>query len=216
MRKFAAMLVALCLLFSFCAFGESRPVLIATTFPLYDIARSIAGEELSVVYMPENAVEKAADADILFIPGGSGDEWALAMENKLVIQALNGVISIDGDEYAFTIPVNLMIAASYFTDALSEMDRENAEIYQTHFLEYAETMSGIDLIYRNAVSQDTVIRCEDGSMAYFVMEYGVKLSDGAENAVELSTFQMVEADRLALTLGDMMLENAAKLVESKN
>ena len=96
MRKYASLLLALCLLLTACSAGaESRgePLrVVATDFPCYDLARQVLGSDASLTllirpgmdthtYEPTPADAKAVyEADVLIYIGGTSDAW---VENML-------------------------------------------------------------------------------------------------------------------------------------
>ena len=91
MRKYASLLLALCLLLTACSAGaESRgePLrVVATDFPCYDLARQVLGSDASLTllirpgmdthtYEPTPADAKAVyEADVLIYIGGTSDAW---------------------------------------------------------------------------------------------------------------------------------------------
>ncbi len=170
--------------------SEAQLRLVATAYPLYDMAKSISGEYAEVLYMPEATAEDAQSADILFCMSPEQDSWAAEVEGARLLFAADGLDLLEDDGDFLTIPVNNMICASYLADILGEMDAEHNDLYQQNVAVYVEAMSALDLRMREAAAQleDAKIFCEDGSMAYFAREYGLELSDGEEEAVVLHTY----------------------------
>ena len=170
--------------------SEAQLCLVATAYPLYDMAKSISGEYVEVLYMPEATAEDAKNADILFCMSQEQDSWAAEVEGARLLFAADGLDLLEGDGDFLTIPVNNMICASYLADILGEMDAEHNDLYQQNVAAYVEAMSYMDLRIREATAQleGTKISCEDGSMAYFAREYGLELSDGEEEAIVLHTY----------------------------
>ena len=91
MRKYASLLLALCLLLAACSAGaesEGEPLrVVATDFPCYDLARQVLGSDASLTllirpgmdthtYEPTPADAKAVyEADVLIYIGGTSDAW---------------------------------------------------------------------------------------------------------------------------------------------
>ena len=91
MRKYASLLLALCLLLTACSAGaerEGEPLrVVATDFPCYDLARQVLGSDASLTllirpgmdthtYEPTPADAKAVyEADVLIYIGGTSDAW---------------------------------------------------------------------------------------------------------------------------------------------
>ena len=96
MRKYASLLLALCLLLTACSAGAEsggEPLrVVATDFPCYDLARQVLGSDASLTllirpgmdthtYEPTPADAKAVyEADVLIYIGGTSDAW---VENML-------------------------------------------------------------------------------------------------------------------------------------
>lgn len=96
MRKYASLLLALCLLLTACSAGAEsggEPLrVVATDFPCYDLARQVLGNDASLTllirpgmdthtYEPTPADAKAVyEADVLIYIGGTSDAW---VENML-------------------------------------------------------------------------------------------------------------------------------------
>ena len=91
MRKYASLLLALCLLLTACSAGAEsggEPLrVVATDFPCYDLARQVLGNDASLTllirpgmdthtYEPTPADAKAVyEADVLIYIGGTSDAW---------------------------------------------------------------------------------------------------------------------------------------------
>ena len=91
MRKYASLLLALCLLLTACSAGAEsggEPLrVVATDFPCYDLARQVLGSDASLTllirpgmdthtYEPTPADAKAVyEADVLIYIGGTSDVW---------------------------------------------------------------------------------------------------------------------------------------------
>ena len=110
--------------------SEAQLCLVATAYPLYDMAKSISGEYAEVLYMPEATAEDAQSADILFCMSQEQDSWAGEVEGARLLFAADGLDLLEGDGDFLTIPVNNMICASYLADILGEMDAEHNDLYQ--------------------------------------------------------------------------------------
>ena len=209
MKKVLALLLTLLMLIavSSVAMAEEKLTVVATTYPLYDMARNICGELVDVVYAPENAKEAAAEADIvLCISDGMND-----LQDTVVVNVLDGLDVIDGDSDALTIPVNCMLAATYLADALNELDNENNSVYQDNLIDYISVLSAVDFSMQDVAAGDIVVDCADGSMAYFAREYGVKYEPGAEDAIVLSTYNFPAEDDMEVPYAELMGRNLAAL-----
>ncbi|MBQ3170275.1 MAG: zinc ABC transporter substrate-binding protein [Clostridia bacterium] len=206
MKKFIALLLAVIFVLSVYGIAEEKPTIVATTYPLYDIAKSVAGDRMNVIYAPENAQEHAADCDIVFALCEETDPWTKEISNVKVIYALEGIEIIDGVYDVFTVPVNLMLCSSYFADSLCMLDMSNQSYYYENYMNYFLMMSEIDNQYRQAVTQDMTVYSNDGTMLYLAIEYGVNV-ENTDEAYLLSTYNYPSEDDLAFSYADLMMRN---------
>lgn len=205
-RRIAVLLLALMFIISGVAAAEEQYVVVATTYPLYDMARTVCGDLVDVQYVPEGAEAATATADVVLCMGAENDAWTDALTDARVVKAINGLDLIEGNMDVLTIPVNCMICASYFADAMGELDSENNQVYQSNLSGYVEAMGAMDTHIREIVSEGMKIRCADGSMAYFAREYGLSEAQDEETA-ELSTYNYPEEELLETSYAELMHAN---------
>ncbi len=197
------------------AIAEEHPThltVIATTYPLYDMAFQIGGGHLNVIYQPEVTAESIEGANILLCMGGEKDSWTVELEGVTVVRAMDGIELIEGEENVLTIPVNNMIVASYFTDALCVIDTSHGEMYVNNLGVYIEALITLDLNFRDVIKEGTKVFCEEGSMAYFAKEYGVEAVDTADSAVILNTYEYPAEEELTVSYIELMRKNLEALV----
>lgn len=211
-RRMVALLLALMCMTGGMALAEEQRAIVATTYPLYDMAKTVCGDLADVQYVPEDAEAAAAAADIVLCMGAESDAWADGLTDAKVVKAINGLDLIEGDTDVLTIPVNCMICASYFADAMGELDPENNQVYQSNLSGYVETMSAMDAHIREAISEGLEVRCADGSMAYFAREYGVIEAQDEEGAAELYTYNYPAEELLETSYAELMHGNLHALV----
>ena len=207
------MLLALLCLACGVAMAEGERVVVATTYPLYDMARIVCGDLADVQYAPEDAEKAAEKADVVFCIGGESDAWADALADVKVVKAVNGLELIEGNTDVLTIPVNCMISASYFADAMGELDPDNNQAYQDNASSFIETMIALDSHIRDAVNADMKVKGADGSMAYFAREYGVTEAQDSEDAIELYTYSYPAEDLLDTPYAELMHSNLHLLAD---
>lgn len=217
MRKLCIILLCLVLCMGYySALAEVHPAhltVAATTYPLYDIAYQLGGGHLNVVYMPDADAETIGDADILLCMGGEKDAWTTELENVTVVRAMDGIELIENDEDILTIPVNVMIVAAYFSDALVIADNAHVGLYGEKLGNYIDALGALDMSFREVVKEGTKVFCEDGSMAYFAKEYGVEIVDEAEDAVVLSTYNYPAETDLTTSYVELMQRNLEMLTK---
>lgn len=205
-RIFLLLLALMCVL-SCTAMAENSRTVVATTYPLYDIAISICGNLAQVQYEPEASEEQASKGEVLLCVGSEADSWVDQLEDVKIVKAVDGLDLIDGDMDVLTIPVNCMISASYFADAMGAMDPENNGVYQHNLAHYIATMSAIDSHIRENVYDGLKISCADGSMAYFAREYGLINAQGEKGAAELRTYNYPAEDQLGISYAELIHAN---------
>ena len=202
----AALVMVICML-AVTAAAEGTLTIVTTTYPLYDIARSLCGELADIRYAPEDAQAQAEDADIVLCVGGEEDAWADVLPGVTVVKAMDNIELIEGDQDVLTIPINCILCASYLADALAGLDAANAAAYQANLSTYMDEMISMDNHIRETVKADMKVSCPDGSMAYFAKEYGVTFVQDAQDAVALSTFNTPSEDMLEIPYVTLLHSN---------
>lgn len=198
--------------------AEEHPAhltVVATNYPLYDMAVQLGGDHLNVLYQPDASAESVEGADIVLCVGAEKDAWTDDLDGVAVVRAMNGIELIEGEEDVLTIPVNNMIVASYLNDALNAIDEAHSEVYLENLIAYVEALSALDKSFRDAVNEETAVYCEDGSMGYFAREYGVKLAEAADGAVLLNTYAYPAEEDLTVPYIELMQRNLEALLQAK-
>ena len=212
-KRIVVMLLALMCMVCGVAMAEGQRVVVATTYPLYDMAKIVCGDLADVQYVPEDAEKAAAEADVVFCVGGESDAWVDALADAKAVKAVYGLELIEGNADVLTIPVNCMISVSYFADAMSELDPDNIQVYQSNASSYIEAMIALDSHIREAVNADMKVKGADGSMAYFAREYGVTEAQDSEDAIELYTYSFPAKELLETPYLELMHSNLHLLAE---
>lgn len=81
------------------------------------------------------------------------------------------------DEHVWTSPLNAVKIASAISDAVCQLDAENAEYYSVRTEGFTAQLTELDTAFRAAVknaSRDTLIFADRFPMRYFTLEYGLK------------------------------------------
>ena len=220
MKKLIALFLMLMMAMSLAMPGlaEDNIVIVATTYPLYDLAKVIGGEHVTVKYAPDNAQEEAASAQILLCVGGEDDAWVDALEGVTVVKAMDTVLeSIEGDNEALTIPINVVLCADQLSTVLQEMDSENADLYNSNNQAFMDDMFAFDREIRDAARNKNGLQIKgaDGSMAYFAAEYGLENAPDAEDATVLCTYSFPAEEDLEVSYMDLMRRNLEVLIQAQ-
>ncbi len=198
MKKLFVMFVVIAILVSASAALAEGTRIAAETFPLYSLAKAIVGEDEHFEVVMDDA-----DAQILFCV-----HQKEAPEGTKVVSIEESIGLAEADTDALTIPVNCMLMASYLADALAEVEPEHSEMFQENLVALVETFSDLDIAIRDAINEDTVVTCDDGSMECFAAEYGVSIAD---DGIVLSTYNNPAEDLNEFTYLDLMRLNLEKL-----
>lgn len=170
MKKLFFLLTTLFLICS-CSVNQNQSDKIkitATIFPQYDFSRQIAGDLADVTMLlppggeshtfeptPQDIMRIEA-SDIFIYTGGESDSW---IENilsdinnpDLKIICLADICGTDSDnhhihtadEHVWTSPENAKLISKEICNVLSEIDKENASVYQTNFSEYEKELESV-------------------------------------------------------------------------
>ena len=187
MKKILAVLLALMLCASA---GAEGLTIVATSYPMYSTALQITEGLQEVRYEPAEG------------------EASLTVGDVTILASACALAPIEGDTDTLTVPVNVMIFASLLGDVLNAQDPENNATYQERISALVTEYSDLDLALREVVTADTAIACDDGSMAYFAAEYGVKL---AEDGTVLHTYDTPSEEDAAVSYLELMQRNLAAL-----
>jgi ABC-type Zn uptake system ZnuABC Zn-binding protein ZnuA len=186
---------------------DNKLNIVATTTIVGDVVRQIGGDaiELTVVLplgsdphsfepTPQD-IAKVAKADVIFANGagleefldpliesaGAGYKVVNLSEDIELIQNITGQETEqegnNRDPHVWTDPNNVIVWTQAITDALSELDPDNAEAYLANAQEYQEELIELDAWIREQVAQlpagNREIITDHLILAYFADEYGL-------------------------------------------
>lgn len=164
------------------ASGAARLRIVTTLFPLYDMARTIGGEEAEVSLLLPPGVEphsfepkpgdmaRVNEADIFIYTGGSMEPWAEDMIRSVVNKELSAVNAGLGakpargtaagpdepanapDPHIWLDFDNAGVMAANIAAALEKKDPANAESYRRAAAAYAAGLASLDAAYRTGLS----------------------------------------------------------------
>ena len=83
---------------------------------------------------------------------------------------------IEYDEHIWTSPVNAMTIAKVTAEALSELDGENAAVYEANLAAYLAELETLDAALRETVAhgkRDLIVLADRFPLLYFCEEYGL-------------------------------------------
>lgn len=177
----------------------------ATIFPIYDIAKNIAGDKAEVAsILPHGAsphtfepnpsdIFALKDASLIFVIGHGLDDWITRLANsslqsaRIVMLDKNIVLQKstfenenekDGaDPHYWLSAVNAQIIANTITDAFISEDPNNAQYYSENKEQYLIKLKALDTSINQILStlETRSIIAFHDSWGYFGKEYGVDI-----------------------------------------
>lgn len=175
---------------------EGRLTVAATIYPLYDIARTVAGDRARAVLLlppgasPETfelspgAARELQRSAILFAVGHGIDEWALdAAQNAAPVIVDRGVAlrMLDEDEedpHYWLDPANARVIARTMADALSDANPDGAESYRNNAARLQEDLEVLEREMREGAPELRglpVIAAHD-AWGYFAEVVGLEIA----------------------------------------
>src|SRR3970282_581281 len=140
----------------------TKPLVVASVFPLYEFARQVAGDRAKVVSLVPSGVEphdwEPSPQDIaqvrrarLFVYNGAGFEpWALKLQADLagkattVISATAGLPLQTGDPHVWLDPVLAQSQVETIRAALALADPSGAAVYADNAREFSAKLAGLN------------------------------------------------------------------------
>ncbi len=175
-------------------YGEKLKV-VATLFPVYDMAKHIAGDKADVLLILPPGMEahsfepkpsdviKINEADIFVYTGKFMEPWAediisgLAGRDVKIIDSGAGVKMISADPHIWLDFDNAKIMAENIAKALIEKDPTNEELYRQNSENYKNELANIDNEYRislSACKNKEIIYAGHYAFGYLASRYGLK------------------------------------------
>lgn len=184
--------------------AQPEKYVVLTTFTvLADMARNVAGDEVSVESLTRPGAEihdyeptpsdlaKAQDADLILDNGFGLERWAERFYGSVKdvpqvtltagIQPMpiaEGVYQNKPNPHAWMSPRNALIYVENIRKALVELDSENASTYNANASAYSEQIKTIDQTLRKNLAvlpedKRYMVTCE-GAFSYLTRDYGMR------------------------------------------
>jgi zinc transport system substrate-binding protein len=181
--------------------AQEKLRIVATVFPQYDFARTIAGEYADVTlllsagqemhnYEPSPLdVAEIAGCDIFLRIGGESEVWTDTVLEALDTSHMDVVTLMDAietplaeedeaeefDEHIWTSPINAIAMAEAVCDSLCRADPEHTEIFTERTEEYTAALSALDTEYRTlaeGLDNPVLVIADKFPFRYLAAEYG--------------------------------------------
>lgn len=177
-------LLAVCLLLSLCslpASADEKLSIVCTSFPCYDFARAVAGEnaELRLLIKPGAEVHSfeptpadimaVADCDLFIYIGGESDAWvedildSFGSDAPATLRMFDCVEAVEAehahadhdeteyDEHIWTSPRNAVRMVNAAAEAISEIDPASESVYIENAKDYIAEIEQLDAQFRETV-----------------------------------------------------------------
>lgn len=198
----------LCLALTACGGGaagngtDDRPVVLTTFTVLADIAQNVAGDKLRVESITKAGAEihgyeptpgdirKASKADLILDNGLNLEAWfgqfveGLDVPHAVVSEGVK-VVSISEDSYqgkpnphAWMSPVNVQIYVDNMVKAFSDLDPDNAAVFEANGKEYKAKLQAVQDEMKAKLAdvpknQRALVTCE-GAFSYLARDAGLQ------------------------------------------
>ncbi len=188
-RKCLSML--LCISFIICCFaGCARPTpadtrlrVVATSFPVYDLARAVGGDQIALTLLCDPGTEihdfdptpsdlqDLQTSDVFLMIGGESDAWAdRLLREKHTGRVLRLIDTVEAlgesehghahghgdeeyDEHIWTSPRNAIALLDAIEQTLAEASPAQAAVFSANSERYREQLEQLDENFRNLVDQ---------------------------------------------------------------
>jgi ABC-type Zn uptake system ZnuABC Zn-binding protein ZnuA len=173
--------------------NDGKPVLVATTTQVADIARNVAGDRAHVEqllhpgsdpheYEPRPSDAQAlATATLVVRSGGAVDDWLgplldQAGGDATTLTLLDHVHAVGDDPHWWQDPSNGVTATNAIRDALTKADPTGAATYRANAKRYAHTLQALDARIARCVAKlppekRRLVTSHD-SLGYYARRYG--------------------------------------------
>jgi zinc transport system substrate-binding protein len=190
--------------------GDEKIKVAASFYPLYDFARQVGGDKVSVSNATPPGVEphdyEPAAKDLarlqqtdVFLYNGLMEHWAegfLRDYKGKVIKASAGIELLDGNDPHFWLdPVIAQQTVGVIADRFAAADPENGSYYKDRAKAYSQNLADLDKEFRNGLAnceQRTVVASHD-AFSYVAKRYNFEVAAIAGISAE----QEPSPDRLA-------------------
>jgi len=181
MKKFLLFLLASLCVFSCKEEQEAGKLKVVTTnFPLYDFAREIGGDFVSIKMLagghsyepsPQDIIA-IQNADVFMFIGGESDEWV-----KKLSDGIKFIDEHEHDEHIWTSPKTAIEMVEKITEVFSEKDTLNKDFYKKRSAEYIANLNALDSAFAAIVQSSprkTIIFGDRFPFERFAEEYGLE------------------------------------------
>jgi len=156
---------------------------VTTIFPLYDFAREIGGDFVSIKMLasghsyepsPQDMIA-IQNADVFLFIGGESDEWVKKISDGIKFIDEHG--EHEHDEHIWTSPKNAIEMAKKIAEAFSEKDSLNRDFYMKRSEEFSANLAALDSTFTDIIqsaTHKTIVFGDRFPFEHFAEEYGLE------------------------------------------
>lgn len=160
-------------------------------YPMYDFAKKISGDKADVYNMTSAGSEPhdfeitskdMADltkANLFIYNGGGMEHWVDTVKDSIkelkYIEASSGIDNEGLDPHFWLSPINAKKQMENIKNALSEIDSQNSDYYNSNYNFYAEKLDELDNKFKEALSniKNTNLVVTHPAFGHFCKEYSL-------------------------------------------
>ncbi|WP_295157146.1 zinc ABC transporter substrate-binding protein [uncultured Brachyspira sp.] len=167
----------------------NKPQIYTSIYPIYDFTKKIGGDKIDVYNMTSSGAEPhnfeitskdMADltkANLFIYNGGGMEHWVDTVKNSIKeLNYLESSFNIDDkdlDPHFWLSPIKAKKQMENIKNALSDIDSDNAEYYNSNYNFYAEKLDELDSKFREYLSNasNTNLVVTHAAFGHFCKEY---------------------------------------------
>lgn len=231
MKRIIICLLCVLLLCGCAGTGDTKQseklTIVTTIFPLYDFARAIGGENISVKMLIKPGAEVHSydplpsdmravyDSDLFLYIGGESDKWVNNLIDGTKANSLALIDTIEhnhqhthhghnhADEHIWTSPDNAVLMLKEICESMIEIDGKNADIYTKNCDEYIKEINLASKEISNTVSQyknPFILVADRFPFSFFAKQYGIEYEAAFDGCAVSTDISLKTMSRLTETI----------------
>lgn len=206
---------------------SEKLTVVTTIFPLYDFARAIGGENISVRMLIKPGAEVHSydplpsdmravyDSDLFLYIGGESDKWVNNLIDGTKANSLALIDTIEhnhqhthhghnhADEHIWTSPDNAVLMLKEICESMIKIDGKNADIYTKNCDEYIKEINLASKEISNTVSQyknPFILVADRFPFGFFAKQYGIEYEAAFDGCAVSTDISLKTMSRLTETI----------------
>ena len=206
---------------------SEKLTVVTTIFPLYDFARAIGGENISVKMLIKPGAEVHSydplpsdmravyDSDLFLYIGGESDKWVNNLIDGTKANSLALIDTIEhnhqhthhghnhADEHIWTSPDNAVLMLKEICESMIKIDGKNADIYTKNCDEYIKEINLASKETSNTVSQyknPFILVADRFPFSFFAKQYSIEYEAAFDGCAVSTDISLKTMSRLTETI----------------